>query len=868
VLRIFLKANLLNQIIIMRKIQIIFIYLFVLLLSPLSAQNFPIGKIYNSDLDSLWSNNVYIYDLSSNGKWAVFGEVYNDNTRNTTTIINTSTNDKYVLEYSEDFKFSNNNKWIALRTLNNELTLIDLDKREKSKFQNISSFEFNKYGTYLVIQQKLENNQNALFIINLINNKKVELKNIADYKWNPEEDILLINSIKKDSSQVILYRPSDSQERTIHEDSIDSTYSHFLWDSSGQSVFFVERKDENIQFHYYDILNDNHKFLNNKSLEKRFPGSMISDKEYIFSDNGELVYFYRNEKKSQDGYNQPMEIWDTSEAWIYPKMKSYTQREKYLMLTVWNTKTNNLMAIEDNETPSALFNPEFTHAIVYSKLTYEPQYKENVDVDLYLKNIETGEKQLIVQKQYLNKGRIQFSPSGRYITYFKNDNWWVYDTKKNQSVDLTSGIDISFKNINGLWTKDAEPFGNPGWTENEQYIVLYDEYDIWLIQPNGTKKKKITSGRKKGIKYRIVQNNAQLQSLKYSTSAKYDITKGFILKSNYDDLKEGYSIWNEEKQIELFNDNQKSGDVIYSNDQNTMILKKERFNDPPGIYVLNLKKQKIKLLYQSNQSLLKYDLGQDRIIYYNVKGKILKGILIYPAQFDPNKKYPMVTWIYERMARTKAFDSPADFGTTGFNILKYSTNGYFVLLPDIEYQIQEPGVSALNCVVEAVGKALKLEPSINAKKVGLIGHSFGGYEAAFIATQTSIFAAIVAGAPVTDLVSWYHDISWDWETEQMYRTESQQFRMGDSYYNLKEKYQQNSPLNYIENLNTPLLLWTGKLDTNINWQQSVYMFMAMKRLNKNGKLLLFNGESHNIINMENQKALFNEVSKWFDNYLK
>ena len=92
--------------------------------------------------------------------------------------------------------------------------------------------------------------------------------------------------------------------------------------------------------------------------------------------------------------------------------------------------------------------------------------------------------------------------------------------------------------------------------------------------------------------------------------------------------------------------------------------------------------------------------------------------------------------------------------------------------------------------------------------------------------------------------------------------------MGDSYYKLKEAYKNNSPLSHIEQLETPLLLWTGKEDYNVNWTQSVSMFMAMKRLNKGGKLLLFDNETHYLINPDNQEALSLETFEWFEYYLK
>ncbi|WP_163411247.1 alpha/beta hydrolase family protein [Flavobacterium ajazii] len=264
-----------------------------------------------------------------------------------------------------------------------------------------------------------------------------------------------------------------------------------------------------------------------------------------------------------------------------------------------------------------------------------------------------------------------------------------------------------------------------------------------------------------------------------------------------------------------------------------------------------------------------YDLGQDQVVHYpGQDGDMQRGVLIYPANFQTGRKYPMIVYIYEQTAEfVNSYNSPTQYSYTGFNILNFVTKDYFVLLPDIVYRQQNPGYSALQSVRAAVSEVLK-NKSVDKNRIGLIGHSFGGYETAYITTQSNIFAAAVAGAPVTDLVSWYHDVAWDWKRDQMWRIESQQYRMGASFYDLKEQYNKNSPLYNVQQLNTPLLLWAGKEDYNVNWSQSIYMHMAMKRLHKKGKLLLFKNEGHNIMNPDNQELLSKEIEEWFDTFCK
>jgi dipeptidyl aminopeptidase/acylaminoacyl peptidase len=242
--------------------------------------------------------------------------------------------------------------------------------------------------------------------------------------------------------------------------------------------------------------------------------------------------------------------------------------------------------------------------------------------------------------------------------------------------------------------------------------------------------------------------------------------------------------------------------------------------------------------------------------------------LLYPAHFNPEKKYPMIVYIYEKMSdKVNDFYPPSYYEYTGFNALKYTTNDYFVLLPDIAYTLQDPGISALNCVTAAVNKALELGV-IDKDKIGLIGHSFGGYESAYITTQTNLFAAVVAGAGVTNFTSHYHSIGWNSKKPEIWRYESQQWRMGVSYYDNEEAYFRNSPLHHIEKVTTPMLIWSGKKDYQVHWTQSIELYLALRRLKKESKLLLFESESHFITNKKNQVKLSLEVFDWFEKYCK
>lgn len=830
-------------------------------------------KLYNPELDTLWSRDTYILCLSNDGNWVVFKEDY-DIKKDVITLMNTADSVYFRLSDGEHLNFSNDNKWFGYISSDKDLMLYNLEDHTIKARQDISSYNFNYAGDHIAAVRMNQDAAKSLLIAGLKDNAVFEMKGICEYKWHPRRDLIAVSLTDSSSSQIILYNVSTHRQNVLCKNE-KSSYSGLLWSDTGNSLLFFEQSGDKNQLHFYS-LNDTVRSLSDASLEKMFPNSTLSNRTLSISDDGKTVFFYREIKGYRIKEQNFPEIWDTDDPWIYPRMKAYNKNERSFLLTAWDTRSGRLYGIADEETPTVQFNPDFQHALVYNKLVYEPQYKQYEDVDLYLKDFDTGKKLLIVQKQYTYPGFITFSPKGRYVAYFRDSDWWVYDSESKQNINLVGSFRIGFQDQEDSPKTDKEPYGNPGWTEDEKYIILYDRYDIWLITPDGKHRQKVTNGREQRIRYRIsryAKRNDQnyVDLLTNNSGIGFNLKQVIILEMEGDDLQTGYAIWKYGSDLEtLIYGPWKTDLVLMSGDQGRIVFKKCRFNEPPAIFALNLANNETRLLYQSNKKLLDYDLGRDELVKFGSGNKgSLKGVIIYPADFDPERKYPMIVCIYEKNSNVvNSFAPPSEYEYSGFNILKYVTNGYFVLLPDIEYSIRNPGISSLKSVTGLVRKVLRYE-YIDKSRIGLIGHSFGGYEAAFIATQTGIFRTVVAGATVTDLISWYHDIQGNgWDTEQMWRLENHQFRMGGSFYDLKKQYYRNSPLHYVEKLDVPLLLWAGKEDYNINWYQSIYMFMAMKRLKKEGKLLLFNSEGHNLINPDNQEKLSEEVFNWFNHYLK
>lgn len=798
-------------------------------------------------------------EISNDGKWIVLETLLVDKKINI--LINTESNYEKVLDQSKSFFFSADSSMLYFIDESNQLVIYDLFKKEILKYYSLDapSYKPSHNGNYLGFMAN-----GSLYIVNKVGEILRIIPHAKDFDWNPtSERVVYISNQEKDNLyQLELYDIVQDSNNVISS----FTFPLYLksWDNIGKRLLF---SDDNYERLYtYD---DNQKKVLSLELEKIYPDYriLIHRVAYLNDLDKILITIQEKKKSSEDNF----EIWNSTSKWIAPKMASDYENDTSIKTLIWAFKENKVQQIDTHHFSTIDVQSTTSLAFLYDKLQYEPQYLREVEADLYTVNLETLASHKIIDKQYISSNFISVSPTGRYIVYFKNHNWNILDRIEGSDVVITSDVSDIFFNDQSL-SKIYDPYSKPIWTENESEVYLQSEFDIWVYTLRSKTFKKLTQGKKEGITYRIDPLDQVINKLKRLHSKfEGNIVKEkspLLLKMSYSDYSSNYAMLENKILKEL---NLKSPQFFITNKINdtTILFVKEKFNYSPELWSYSFKNKTSKLLYKSNPYFadlkkLKYKVLQ----YQNQKNKFIKASLLYPKNYDATKKYPMIVWIYEKKSKEiNNFIPLYDYNEDGFNILKYVENGYFVLLPDIEYEIGNPGNSALNYTELAVNHVIDLG-IVDSKRIGLIGFSFGGYEAAFIATQSKLFKTTVVGSGITDLASWYHSYNNRLKNEQIWRLEGFQLRMGDSFYKIKDSYIKNSPTTYVENIETPLLIWTGKEDWNVNSNQSIYLFLAMKRLGKEVNLILYDKEEHGLIQKGNQKHLTHTIFRWFEHYLQ
>ena len=262
-----------------------------------------------------------------------------------------------------------------------------------------------------------------------------------------------------------------------------------------------------------------------------------------------------------------------------------------------------------------------------------------------------------------------------------------------------------------------------------------------------------------------------------------------------------------------------------------------------------------------------FALASELVRFRSSNGDRLDAVLFKPADFDPKKKYPLIVYIYERLSqRVHSFTDPRPGHS--INISQYVSNGYLVLTPDIAYRIGYPGESAMNCVLPAIDTVVE-RGFVDEKAIGIQGHSWGGYQIAYMLTRTNRFKAASAGAPVANMISAYDGIRWGSGLPRQFQYERGQSRIGGSPWQMPLRFIENSPIFTADRVTTPLLMIHNDGDDAVPWYQGVEYFLALRRLGKAEVYLFnYNGEPHGLRQRANQKDYTRRLQNFFDHHLK
>lgn len=818
----------------------------------------------------LWSQ-LLIDRVSPSEEWTSYKLSYPRGV-DTLFIRNKNTLKTYHYPSGNHSLFTKNNHFVCMSK--NALQILNLKTGNTETIDSVITYEYSKKNDRLLILKKSLQQLKDLSVKIPSGKTLRTINNVNQFSLSPDGQHLLYNTTEGKKEDLFLLKIENLKNDNCILKQTPANLYDFVWQKEGKAVAFYSKSlaDSRNTLYYYILETDQMYHLDLAGKDGFQPSTdMISRSaaQLKISDDLQTIFFGITIPNTTHKNSSIVEIWNSNDKLIFPQQNSNTKF--YLRLAAWKPFKNICMPLTTEDLPKIFLTGDQRYAILSNPLQYEPQFDYEAPRDYYLVNLDTFEKKLFLKEHYGNVTSIVTSPTGKYIAYFKGDCWWIYTISSDTHHNMTKGMGINFKGKHDSLSPDILS-GSPGWSSLDKELLIYDKYDIWAVSAENGSAKKLTHGREHKIIFRIapLPNVIEAKGLYNGrVTNTYDLQRGLYLKATGDDGKSGVFKWTlktAEKKI-VYKDSY-IDQIFYGEKNKGIVFSEERFDLPPRISLID-NKTSGKIIFQSNPQQKKYYCGRSELIQYeNSKKETLKAILVYPAQYDPMKKYPMIVKIYEKQSQDiHLYHCPSRETGDGFNPAVYSVNGYFVLLPDIVHEHQNVGGSTTDCVVSATRKIISmgiLEP----KRIGIIGHSYGGYESSFIITQTNLFAAAVSGGSINDLTSFYLTINKSSQRPEMWRFQDGQWRMGKTPFEATSLYERNSPISHVQNISTPILLWSGKQDGQVDPQQSIEFYLALRRLDKKSILLFYPNQDHVIQNSEQHIDLSNRIQNWFDYFLK
>ncbi|MEI2721663.1 MAG: prolyl oligopeptidase family serine peptidase [Gemmatimonadales bacterium] len=486
--------------------------------------------------------------------------------------------------------------------------------------------------------------------------------------------------------------------------------------------------------------------------------------------------------------------------------------------------------------------------------------------DIYIVDPVTGvRRQIAAQVQTAG----QLSPDAKYAYYFDKGNWYAYQLATNKLLNVTAQVKgVRFDQE--TWSTPDEPaaWGVAGWTKGDKSVLIYDRFDVWELDPTGVKAPVMVTdsvGRREQLSFRLVDLNRDREEDRFLDPAKPLYFRAFS------EATKGSGFYRDRLDAKAVPEKIIFGDYAYgqptkAKGADVYAMTRGTFIEFPNLWVGPSLTQMTKIT-DLNPWQKEYNWGTAELVsWLSEDGVPLQGILYKPENFDPSKKYPLIAYNYEDLS-DGLYSYVPPTGRNIINATHYASNGYLVFMPDIHYAEGHPGESARKSIVPGV-QMLLARGYVDPKGLGIQGQSWGGYQAAYIITQTNLFSAAMAGAPVSNMTSAYGGIRWGSGLARAFQYEKGQSRIGKSLWEAQDLYLENSPLFHLQRVTTPLFIMANDQDDAVPWWQGIELFVGMRRLNKEVYLINYNGDVHNPASRANQKDIAMRMQQFFDNKLK
>ncbi|UAY55741.1 alpha/beta hydrolase family protein [Arachidicoccus terrestris] len=790
--------------------------------------------------------------------------------------------------------FSADSKRLFFINPGDSLCIVRLGTSDMQYISGVGSFHLSKEKKNSWIAYSVKNPAGELRVKNLDNGKELVFDSIDAYQFSNDGNVLLVKKKTKDANmakQLLLWVDLQSGDSSTIWSGRDA--GNLILDHAGRQLAFMAKDSiagkptSSIWYYKKNTTGKAIMIADDRSgrIEEGFELASIDR----FSEDGkqlfiELKQLQQPVKSDPDAVK--LNIWSYMDGRLPSNQLKQPNNDIHYKAAVHldNHKVERLLQANED---SWLSGGDYLLINRYAGVgdRGERLWNKLDQATYYLKSISTGKE--IPLPSLKDKG-LSISPGGKYLIYFDTDKQSIFSYEISTGIirNITKGVNTTWQGEYGDDWPGAKNgyrgYSPAGWLQDDKSVLIYDRYDIWQLDPSGTRAPiNLTNGygRKHHIIFYLMGDDAYIHQTVIKPSARLILTA-----FNTDDKDNGFysKTLGKKGDPELLT----MGPYIYNITSNPYLPDGSNFTPVKArdadVYIVRRESATQSPNYFSTTDFKTFtrlsDIHPEKGYNWytselhnwkSLDGRNLQGILFKPENFDPNKKYPVILFYYERRSDgLNAYIKPENLcnGCT-VNIPTYVSNNYLVFEPDIHYQIGNPMQGTYNSVVSAA-KYISTLPYVNSKKLGLQGCSWGGIQTDYLVTHTSnLFAAACPASGESDFISFYGSLDGGNGQSQQSMFENGQTRMGATPWELPDNYIKSSAIYNADKVTTPLLIMHTTDDGRCPFYDAVTFFTALRRLGKKAWMLEYTDGNHGVSGKSADDFSL-RMRQFFDYYLK
>jgi len=742
-----------------------------------------------------------------------------------------------------------------------------------------TAFAFSPDGNFIAVTKYAAEGKHVsdVIVLDLVRDTRTSLSNVSETAWNESRPMLAF-AVTMDGGAGNSVSVFDANANVTHVlDASTNVYRALAWRAKSNE-FAAMRTIVDKAFvdtaHTVLVWSDASGAPKPRVLEGGVPAGMrIAEyRRPTWSKDGRTLYFGLQKRlpaadapKKSDEKVSDVEIWHTNDVHVIPEQRSGEQRDlRATILAEWRDGKVTAIASDAAENTTVLEGDAFAVETNRKSYAFGQKFgRRDEDVDAI--DLATG-----ARKKLVSKARFFFTgdPTGARVAQFDGKDYWAIDIATGARTNLTASLKADFVDREDDHPSDVlPPINGVSWSKDGARLIVYGGNDIWSLALDGSGGKQLTNGAAGGVQYRV----ASFAGFGASAAERAVDLSALVYLSLYGPKtkKSGYALLNTDGVVQpLVYDDKRFSGLIKADSSATMAYVRQSFAESPNVFVTQ-PIQFANAVPKSNTNAFQSDYawGKAELINFtSAIGRPLQGILYYPANWDSKKKYPMIVYTYELLSQDlHRYVTPRENDYYNANV--FTQNGYFVLMPDIVFRPREPGIAVLHAVEPAV-KAVVARGLVDPANIGHCGHSQGGYEAYYLATHSTLFKTAVAGAGITDMVSFAGQMHWS-SVPEFDHWETGQFRMQVPPWEDMAAMVKNSPIDKVHVMPAKsILMEIGGDDPTVDMRQGVEFYNYARRAGKDAVMLLYPGEGHGLGKRENAVDYERRILQWFGYWLK